>query len=44
MYFPHEAGHETLPRPDGLEDDDQEPIFECFWQGRLALFPMFTGL
>ena len=36
MYFPHEAGHETLPRPDGLEDDDQEPIFECFWQGRLA--------
>lgn len=36
MYFPHEAGHETLPRPDGLEDDEQEPIFECFWQGRLA--------
>ncbi|XP_078348913.1 structural maintenance of chromosomes flexible hinge domain-containing protein 1-like [Oculina patagonica] len=36
MYFPHEAGHETLPRPDDLEDDGQEPIFECFWQGRLA--------
>ena len=36
MYFPHEGGHETLPRPDDIEDDAQEPIFECFWQGRLA--------
>lgn len=36
MYFPHEAGHETLPRSTDLEDDAQEPIFECFWQGRLA--------
>ena len=36
MYFPHEAGHETLPRSSDLEDDTQEPIFECFWQGRLA--------
>ncbi|XP_073245527.1 structural maintenance of chromosomes flexible hinge domain-containing protein 1-like [Porites lutea] len=36
MYFPHESGQETLPRPDDLEDDEQEPIFECFWQGRLA--------
>ena len=36
MYFPHEGGHETLPRSDDIEDDAQEPIFECFWQGRLA--------
>ena len=37
MYFPHEAGQETMPNPSDIEEDHVgEPMFECFWQGRLA--------
>ncbi|XP_032236995.2 structural maintenance of chromosomes flexible hinge domain-containing protein 1-like isoform X1 [Nematostella vectensis] len=35
MYYPHESGQETNPR-ELDEDGESEPIFECFWQGRLA--------
>ena len=35
MYFANESGQETLPSEDD-EDDANTPMFECFWQGRLA--------
>lgn len=35
MYYPHEAGQETIPRETD-DEEDPDPIFECFWQGRLA--------
>ena len=38
MYFPNESGEETLPtiEVDTADGNNPEPMFECFWQGRLA--------
>lgn len=38
MYFPNESGEETLPNAneEHVNSNTPEPMFECFWQGRLA--------